>query len=120
MPRFANVPGYGVPETEIRARLLLALDLLFTLPGIPQLYYGDELGMYGGGDPDNRRDLPAWAMDPAQRAEPHPGTAVAGSAQIYERVQKLSSLRRTVRKRRIDSSRRNARSSSATALPLSA
>jgi glycosidase len=96
VPRFANVPGHGVPEAEIRARLLLALDLLFTLPGIPQLYYGDELGMYGGGDPDNRRDLPAWAMEPAQRAQPHPGTAVAGSAQIYQRVQKLSSLRRTV------------------------
>ena len=68
VPRFANVPGYGVPEDEIRRRLLLALDLIFTLPGIPQLYYGDELGMYGGGDPDNRRDLPAWATIPGARA----------------------------------------------------
>ena len=66
VPRFANEPGYGVPEDEIRRRLLLALDLIFTLPGIPQLYYGDELGMYGGGDPDNRRDFPAWATDPAR------------------------------------------------------
>jgi alpha-amylase len=93
VPRFASEPGFGVSEAEIRARLLLALDLLFTLPGIPQLYYGTELGMFGGADPDNRRDLPAWAMDPAQRALTHPGV-VAGSAQIFARVQKLSALRR--------------------------
>ena len=95
VPRFANEPGFGVPAAEIRARLMVALDLLFTLPGIPQLYYGDELGMFGGTDPDNRRDLPAWAMDPAQRAVAQPGV-VAGSAQIFERVQKLSALRRGV------------------------
>lgn len=55
-----------------------------------------ELGLYGGGDPDNRRDLPAWAEDAAARAQPHPGVAVAGSALVYARVQKLSALRRTV------------------------
>ena len=96
VPRFANLPGPGVAEDEIRKRLLLGLDLIFTLPGIPQLYYGDELGMYGAGDPDNRRDLPAWAMDPAGRAQAHPGSVVAGSAQVYTRVQRLSALRRTV------------------------
>lgn len=96
VPRFANLPGYGVAEDEIRRRLMLGLDLIFTLPGIPQLYYGDELGMYGGADPDNRRDLPSWATDPTLRAQPHPGVAVAGSAIVYARVQKLSALRRTV------------------------
>ena len=96
VPRFANLPGPGVPEDEIRRRLMLGLDLIFTLPGIPQLYYGDEIGMYGGGDPDNRRDLPAWAMAPSTRAQPHPGAAVAGSDIVYSRVQKLSALRRSV------------------------
>ncbi|MCU1278137.1 MAG: Cyclomaltodextrin glucanotransferase, partial [bacterium] len=57
---------------------------------------GDELGMYGGGDPDNRRDLPEWATDPTARAQQHPGVAVAGSSIVYARVQKLSSLRRNV------------------------
>jgi glycosidase len=85
-----------VSEDEIRRRLLLALDLIFTLPGIPQLYYGDELGMYGGGDPDNRRDLPAWAEDAAARAQPHPGVAVAGSDVVFARVQKLAALRTSV------------------------
>jgi glycosidase len=31
---------------------------LFSVRGIPQLYYGDEIFMEGGDDPDNRRDFP--------------------------------------------------------------
>jgi alpha-amylase len=91
--RFANDPGWGVAEDEIRRRELLAFDLLFTLPGIPELYYGDELGLYGGNDPDNRRDLPSWATDPTARAGSHPGEAVPGSDQIFARVSKLAALR---------------------------
>jgi glycosidase len=36
-------------------RLAVAYTLLFSLPGIPMIYYGDEYGMAGAGDPDNRR-----------------------------------------------------------------
>jgi glycosidase len=36
-------------------RLSVAYTLLFTMPGIPMIYYGDEIGMPGAGDPDNRR-----------------------------------------------------------------
>lgn len=36
----------------------LALLLLFTLPGAPAIYYGDEIGMTGGKDPDCRRTFP--------------------------------------------------------------
>jgi glycosidase len=36
-------------------RLLQALTYAFTIPGQPMIYYGDEFGMPGGGDPDNRR-----------------------------------------------------------------
>ncbi|MBI4703069.1 MAG: hypothetical protein HY744_18285, partial [Deltaproteobacteria bacterium] len=28
-----------------------------TLPGAPVLYYGDEIGLPGAGDPDNRRPM---------------------------------------------------------------
>ncbi|MGB6721790.1 MAG: alpha-amylase family glycosyl hydrolase, partial [Terracidiphilus sp.] len=40
------------------ARLKLALGLLVTLRGMPQIYSGDEIGMTGGSDPDNRHDFP--------------------------------------------------------------
>jgi glycosidase len=37
---------------------------LFSVRGIPQLYYGDEIFLEGGDDPDNRRDFPGgWRGD---------------------------------------------------------
>ena len=36
------------------ARARLALGLLFLLPGNPTVYYGEEVGMEGGPDPENR------------------------------------------------------------------
>ncbi len=54
----------GTPEGT-PARLKLAFGLIFTVRGIPEMYYGDELGMPGGRDPDNRRDFPGgWTEDP--------------------------------------------------------
>lgn len=35
----------------------LALLLQFTLPGVPLVYYGEEIGMEGGNDPDCRRPM---------------------------------------------------------------
>jgi glycosidase len=35
-----------------------AFTYLLTMRGTPQIYYGDEVGLQGGGDPDNRRDFP--------------------------------------------------------------
>lgn len=39
-------------------KLKLAFSILLTIRGTPQMYYGDEIGMEGNGDPDNRRDFP--------------------------------------------------------------
>jgi len=36
----------------------LAVLFMMTFPGIPMVYYGDELGLKGGKDPDNRRCMP--------------------------------------------------------------
>ena len=43
------------------AAVRLAVVLQMTLPGAPCVYYGDEIGMEGGNDPDCRRAFPAGA-----------------------------------------------------------
>lgn len=40
------------------SKAAVARFLLFTYPGVPNLYYGDEVGLTGGRDPDNRRCMP--------------------------------------------------------------
>lgn len=39
-------------------RLRVAVTLLFTYPGAPCVYYGDEVGLAGNGDPECRRTMP--------------------------------------------------------------
>jgi len=66
VPFFANhdVPRFASAEGSTTAKLKLAFGLTLTLRGIPEIYYGDEIGMPGGGDPDNRRDFPGgWNGD---------------------------------------------------------
>ena len=52
------------------AAVRLAVLLQMTLPGAPCVYYGDEIGMEGGNDPDCRGAFPAGAAgrDEALRA----------------------------------------------------
>ena len=45
-----------------RELVMLASVLQFTLPGIPCIYYGDEIGMEGYRDPFNRRPYP-WGRE---------------------------------------------------------
>lgn len=42
-----------------KATVELATLLLFTFPGAPSIYYGDEVGLPGAHDPDSRRGFPA-------------------------------------------------------------
>ena len=43
-------------------RLHVAAAILFTFPGSPMVYYGDEAGMEGAADPFNRRTYP-WGHE---------------------------------------------------------
>jgi glycosidase len=66
VPFFANhdVGRFASEAGSSAAKEKLAFGLTLTLRGIPEIYYGDEIGMPGGGDPDNRRDFPGgWIGD---------------------------------------------------------
>ncbi|MDX2080048.1 MAG: alpha-amylase family glycosyl hydrolase [Terrimicrobiaceae bacterium] len=50
-------------------RLMLALSFILSIDGVPMIYYGDEVGLTGAGDPDNRRMMPdETALSDAQKA----------------------------------------------------
>ena len=54
VPRFV---GPDAPDAATKARLEQALVYLFTMPGTPILYYGTEIALPGGSDPDDRRPM---------------------------------------------------------------
>ncbi len=51
-------------EKSSHDALKSAFQFLLTSRGTPLIYYGDEIGLRGGEDPDNRRDFPGgWPGD---------------------------------------------------------
>lgn len=88
--RFMNEAGATVKG------LKLAFAFLLTMRGIPQLYYGDEIAMRGGNDPDNRRDFPGgWPTDlnADQRNAFEDSGRTAEENEIFNYLKKLLSLR---------------------------
>ncbi len=62
-------------------RLALMHAINMTIPGVPCIYYGDEIGLTGGNDPDNRRMMRFDSLD-------------AEELRLRERVAELTRLRR--------------------------
>ncbi|PIU20255.1 MAG: hypothetical protein COT18_03205 [Elusimicrobia bacterium CG08_land_8_20_14_0_20_59_10] len=79
-PRF-NGPGWdgSAASTE---QYFDALNFYFTARGIPCVYYGTEVRMVGGNDPDNRKYLGLEGIK-AARTDP-----------VYLRLKKLNAVRR--------------------------
>ena len=46
-----------ITSSKSKKKLKFALALQMVLPGMPMIYYGDEIGMEGGNDPDCRRGM---------------------------------------------------------------
>ncbi len=84
--RFMNEPGATVES------LKLALTFVLTARGTPVIYYGDEIGMPGGEDPDNRRDFPGGWVDDSRNAFNAGGRTPQESA-VFDFVRKLTALR---------------------------
>lgn len=60
VPRFLSQAGGDV------AKLKLALACVLTVRGMPMLYYGTEVALAGGAEPDNRRDM-TWGANEGMR-----------------------------------------------------
>jgi glycosidase len=94
VPFFANhdVPRLASEKGSSPEKILCAFGLILTLRGIPELYYGDEIAMPGGADPDNRRDFPGGWPGDARNAFVEEGRS-AEQQKIFSAVQKLLRLR---------------------------
>jgi len=61
-PRFLSLKNATIDGAKLHTAFVLSVR------GIPQLYYGEEIAMEGGEDPDNRRDFPARAFAASGRS----------------------------------------------------
>lgn len=95
VPFFANhdVPRFAGAEDGSPQKIELAFGLVLTLRGIPELYYGDEIGMTGGNDPENRHDFPGGWVEDRKNAFTAEGRTPE-QQDIFLAVQKLLRLRR--------------------------
>jgi neopullulanase len=93
-------------DDEVLKRVLLAHAMLFTLRGVPVVYYGDEQGFTGvGGDQDARQDMMASrtasyladrrvGLKPDLQPDRHAGSSFDLEHPIARAIAKLSALRR--------------------------
>ncbi len=87
-----DMPRLPWDSTATTDGLLLAYTFLYTVRGIPKLYYGNEIGMTGGGDPDNRRDFPGGFPGDTRDAFSASGRT-SDEQRIYSHLEALAALR---------------------------
>jgi glycosidase len=78
--------GSTVTQWDLINHLSMAFAFTLTQPGAPLIYYGDEIGLHGWGDPDNRRMM---SFDPylsANQQELHDRVAAIGQARADHRA----------------------------------
>jgi glycosidase len=83
--RFMSEPGASLNG------LKLAHTFLLTTRGIPQLYYGDEIGMTGADEPTTRQDFPGGFPGDARNAFTKGGRS-AEEQDLFEHVRKMNRL----------------------------
>ena len=85
--RTASLPGMTLEGAMLHTAFTLAVR------GTPQLYYGDEIFMEGGEDPDNRRDFPGGFAGDARNAFTRAGRTER-EQRMFEWTQRWLRLRR--------------------------
>jgi cyclomaltodextrinase len=88
--RLQNNPDYNVSEPGGHAKEVMKLMALFqmTYVGAPMVYYGDEAGMWGAGDPDDRKPM-VWPDLKYDNEATHP---IAGRVRSNDKVEFDSTL----------------------------
>jgi glycosidase len=73
--------------------LARAYTFLFSVRGTPMIYYGDEIGMPGADDPDNRRDFPGgWREDTRNAFESSGRTPEENK--LFDHIRRLGAIRK--------------------------
>ena len=100
-PKEALMGCFNTLDSHDRERIITMLGseqavkfasaLLFVLPGVPVIYYGDEIGLEGGKDPDNRRPFPWNERYDLTDTERFP--AACGSEELFEHYRTMCALR---------------------------
>ena len=80
--------GHGNRDLALKI-LKFCLSFLFSTRGIPQIYYGTEIGMEGRKDPDNRRDMPWELFGPDNK----PANAHSFERDIFDHTTKMIKIR---------------------------
>ncbi|MDX2151984.1 MAG: alpha-amylase family glycosyl hydrolase [Bryobacteraceae bacterium] len=95
-----DVPRWMGENGATAEGLKLAATLVLTARGTPMIYYGDEIALEGGNDPDNRRDFPGgWKEDARNAFEA--GGRTPQQQSVFEHVRRLGEVRgKTVALRR--------------------
>ncbi len=96
-------PAYrtGKPDAETYKRVQLYLVHLFTSIGAPQIWNGEEMGMWGADDPDCRKPLwwSEYTFEPESRNNYQPGPEeydpVGFNQQQFAHYRKLISIRKS-------------------------
>jgi cyclomaltodextrinase len=94
-------PDYDVrkPDAEEFQRMKLIIFLQMMYPGAPMIYYGDEAGMWGADDPDDRKPMvwPEFTYDDEVShplGKKRPRDTVEFNKEIFEQYRVFISVRK--------------------------
>jgi glycosidase len=95
--RDGDLPPVNYTDAAVYTKLKRALTVLYTMPGVPYLYAGDEVAFPGGADPDMRRNMLFAETELAgvQMAKPggSPAALIAQQVELRDWTRKLGEAR---------------------------